>query len=153
MRIAATYENGSIFQHFGRTEQFKIYDVEDNKVVSSTIIGNNGIGHGALAGLLADNTIDVLICGGLGGGAMNALMNAGITVVAGAEGEGENLFLPELTVTIMATEKDTSAVITAMRMRAAAVVITTMKKSAAEAAAAAAACLSWSWTEKMPAGM
>ena len=53
----------------------------------------------------------------------------------------------------MATEKDTSAVITAMRMRAAAVVITTMKKSAAEAAAAAAACLSWSWTEKMPAGM
>ena len=49
MRIAATYENGSIFQHFGRTEQFKIYDVEDNKVVSSTIIGNNGIGHGALA--------------------------------------------------------------------------------------------------------
>ena len=89
MRIAATYENGSIFQHFGRTEQFKIYDVEDNKVVSSTIIGNNGIGHGALAGLLADNTIDVLICGGLGGGAMNALMNAGITVVAGAEGDAD----------------------------------------------------------------
>ena len=89
MRIAATYENGSIFQHFGRTEQFKIYDVEDNKVVSSTIIGNNGIGHGALAGLLADITIDVLICGGLGGGAMNALMNAGITVVAGAEGDAD----------------------------------------------------------------
>ena len=89
MRIAATYENGSIFQHFGRTEQFKIYDVEDSKVVSSTIIGNNGIGHGALAGLLADNTIDVLICGGLGGGAMNALMNAGITVVAGAEGDAD----------------------------------------------------------------
>lgn len=89
MRIAATYDNGQIFQHFGRTEQFKVYDVEDGKIVSGTVMGSNGIGHGALAGLLADNTIDVLICGGLGGGAMNALMDAGITVVAGAEGDAD----------------------------------------------------------------
>ena len=89
MRIATTYANGNIFQHFGRTENFKVYDVEDNKVVSSQVIGSNGIGHGALAGLLADNTIDVLICGGLGGGALNALTQAGITVVAGAEGDAD----------------------------------------------------------------
>lgn len=89
MRIAATYENGNIFQHFGRTESFKVYDVEDGKVLSSEVISSGGVGHGALAGLLADNTIDVLICGGLGGGAMNALEDAGITVVAGAEGNAD----------------------------------------------------------------
>ena len=89
MRIAATYDNGNIFQHFGRTENFKVYDVEDGKVVSSQVMGSNGIGHGALAGLLADNSIDVLICGGLGGGAMNALTQAGITVIAGAQGSAD----------------------------------------------------------------
>ena len=89
MRIAATYENGNIFQHFGRTESFKVYDVEDGKILSSKVISSGGAGHGALAGLLADNTIDVLICGGLGGGAMNALADAGITVIAGAEGNAD----------------------------------------------------------------
>lgn len=89
MRIAATYDNGSIFQHFGRTEYFKVYDVEDGKIVSSQVIGSDGVGHGALAGLLAGHTIDVLICGGLGGGAMNALTRAGITVIAGAQGDAD----------------------------------------------------------------
>ena len=86
MKIAVTYDNGNVFQHFGRTEQFKIYDVENGKIVSSEVIGNDGLGHGALAGLLANNAINVLICGGLGGGAMNALTSAGIEVVAGASG-------------------------------------------------------------------
>ena len=86
MKIAVTYDNGTIFQHFGRTENFKVYEIEDGKVVSSEVIGSNGIGHGALAGLLSDQDIQVLICGGLGGGAMNALQSAGIEVVAGASG-------------------------------------------------------------------
>ena len=64
MKIAATYDNGNIFQHFGKTEFFKVYEVEDNKVVSSEVISSNGTGHGALAGLLADQGISVLICGG-----------------------------------------------------------------------------------------
>ena len=89
MKIAATYENGNIFQHFGRTEQFKIYEIEDGKVVSSQVIGNDGLGHGALAGLLADHAIDVLICGGLGAGAQNALASAGVEVVAGASGSAD----------------------------------------------------------------
>ena len=54
MKIAVTYDNGEIFQHFGKTEFFKVYEVEDNKVVSSEVIGSNGTGHGALAGLLAE---------------------------------------------------------------------------------------------------
>ena len=89
MKIAVTYDNGNIFQHFGRTEQFKVYEVEDNKIISSEVVGSDGIGHGALAGLLAGHDIAVLICGGLGGGAMNALMNAGIEVCAGASGSAD----------------------------------------------------------------
>lgn len=63
MKIAVTYDNGEIFQHFGKTESFKVYEVEDNKVVSSEVIGSNGTGHGALAGLLAEQGVNVLICG------------------------------------------------------------------------------------------
>ena len=86
MKIAVTYDNGNVFQHFGRTEQFKVYEVEDNKVVSSEVIGSNGTGHGALAGLLAGQNVDVLICGGIGGGAQAALAEAGVELCAGAEG-------------------------------------------------------------------
>ena len=66
MKIAVTYDNGEIFQHFGRTENFKIYEVEEQKVISSEVISSNGIGHGALAGVLAEQGVDVLICGGIG---------------------------------------------------------------------------------------
>lgn len=89
MKIAVTYDNGQIFQHFGRTENFKVYEVEDGKVVSSEVIGSNGIGHGALAGLLADRAVDVLICGGIGGGAQAALAEAGVELCAGAEGDAD----------------------------------------------------------------
>ena len=87
MKIVVTYDNGNVFQHFGRTEFFKVYDVEDNKVVSSEIIGSNGTGHGALAGLLAGQSVDVLICGGIGGGAQEALAQAGVELCAGAQGD------------------------------------------------------------------
>ena len=87
MKIAVTYDNGNVFQHFGRTEFFKVYDVVDNKVISSEVIGSNGVGHGALAGLLSDRSVDVLICGGIGGGAQQALADAGVELIAGAEGD------------------------------------------------------------------
>lgn len=87
-RIAVTYDgNGNVFQHFGKTESFKIYEVEDNKVISSEIIGSNGAGHGALAGLLAEKQINVVICGGIGQGAQDALSEQGIEVYSGAEGD------------------------------------------------------------------
>ena len=90
-RIAVTYDNGQVFQHFGRTEAFKVYEVEDDKVINSQIVESNGVGHGALAGLLADNTIDVLICGGIGGGAMAALEERSIEVCAGAQGDADEV--------------------------------------------------------------
>ena len=89
MKIAVTYENGNVFQHFGKTEFFKVFEVEDGKVVSSEVIGSNGTGHGALAGLLAGQSVDVLICGGIGGGAQAALADAGVELCAGAKGNVE----------------------------------------------------------------
>jgi len=89
MKIAVTYENGTIFQHFGRTENFRIYDVEDGAVVSSEVMNAGGVGHEALAELLAQHDISVLICGGMGAGAQAALAEAGIEVYAGAEGSAD----------------------------------------------------------------
>ncbi len=86
MKIAVTYEDGNVFQHFGRTENFKIYEVEDGKVVSAEVMSSDGVGHEALAWLLKDSGIDALICGGMGQGAQDALAEAGIEVCAGAEG-------------------------------------------------------------------
>ena len=89
MRIAVTYENGQIFQHFGHTEQFKVYDVADGKVIASEVVDTNGSGHGALAGVLTALKADVLICGGIGGGAQMALAAAGIKLYGGASGSAD----------------------------------------------------------------
>lgn len=89
MKIAATYENGQIFQHFGHTEKFKVYDVQDGKIVSAKVIDTNGSGHGALAGVLKDLGVDTLICGGIGGGAQMALAEAGIKLYGGVSGDAD----------------------------------------------------------------
>ena len=86
MRIAVTYEDGNIFQHFGHSEQFKLYDVEDGKIVNTQVVDTNGQGHGALAGFLTSANVDVLICGGIGGGAQNALAQAGIRLYGAVAG-------------------------------------------------------------------
>ena len=89
MRIAVTYENGNIFQHFGHTEMFKVYDVLDGKIVASEVVDTNGSGHGALAGVLTALQADVLICGGIGGGAQMALAAAGIRLYGGVSGSAD----------------------------------------------------------------
>ena len=89
MRIAVCYENGEIFQHFGHTEQFKIYDVEDGKIVREQVVDTNGSGHGALAGFLQALKADAMICGGIGMGAQMALADAGIRLYAGVQGAAD----------------------------------------------------------------
>lgn len=89
MRIAVTYENGEIFQHFGHTQQFKVYEVENGAVVASKVVDTNGSGHGALAGVLMSLQADVLICGGIGGGAQMALAEAGIKLYGGVSGDAD----------------------------------------------------------------
>ena len=89
MKIAVTYDNGQIFQHFGHTEQFKVYTIEDGKVIMAEVIDTNGQGHGALAGVLNSIDADALICGGIGGGAQMALAQAGIRLFAGVAGDAD----------------------------------------------------------------
>jgi len=90
MKIAVTYENGEIFQHFGHTAQFKVYDVQDSIIVKAEVIDTNGSGHGALAGLLSELGVDTLICGGIGGGAQTALAQAGIKLYGGVSGNADD---------------------------------------------------------------
>ena len=89
MKIAVTYENGEIFGHFVHTKQFKVYETENGKIISSKVVDTNGSGHGALAGMLSALNIDVLICGGIGGGAQMALSNAGIKLFGGVQGNAD----------------------------------------------------------------
>ena len=89
MRIAVTYENGMVFQHFGHTEQFKLYDVADGGIVSAEVIGTDGSGHEALAAFLKAHGVDALICGGIGDGAQAALTEQGIELCAGAAGDAD----------------------------------------------------------------
>lgn len=89
MRIAVTYENGKIFQHFGHTEAFKIYEIQDGQVVAAEVVATNGSGHGALAGFLTAYGVDALICGGIGPGAQMALAEMGIALYAGVAGPAD----------------------------------------------------------------
>jgi len=89
MKIAVTYDNGQVFQHFGHTENFKVYEVQDNKIINTEIVSSNELGHSALAYLLEENKINVLICGGIGGCAIGALKEYGIELFAGISGDAD----------------------------------------------------------------
>lgn len=90
MKIAVTYEAGIVFQHFGHTAAFKLYEVENGEVKSCTVVDTQGHGHGALAGFLKEQGVDTLICGGIGGGAQMALAQAGIRFYGGVWGDADD---------------------------------------------------------------
>ena len=89
MKIAVTYEDGEIFQHFGHSEKFKVYETDGRNILSSKVIDTAGSGHGALAGFLLAEGVDALICGGIGGGAKTALAQAGIQLMGGVSGSAD----------------------------------------------------------------
>ena len=91
MKIAVTYEDGQVFQHFGRTSEFKVYDVEGDQIVSSQVMGTMGRGHGELIGVLMNFGVSVLLCGGIGGGARDGLMRSGIRVCSGHVGPADDV--------------------------------------------------------------
>ena len=97
MRIGVTYENGEIFQHFGHTEQFKLYDVENGKIKQTQVVDTNGQGHGALSSFLTNAGVEVLICGGIGGGAQTALAAAGIRLFGGVSGNADEAVMNYIT--------------------------------------------------------
>lgn len=89
MKLAVTYENGQVFQHFGHSKQFKLYEIGGGRVLSSEVVDTGSSGHGALAGLLKSLGAEALICGGIGGGAKAALAEAGISLYPGVTGEAD----------------------------------------------------------------
>ena len=89
MKIAVTYENGEVFQHFGRTQHFKVYEAEEGKITSSKVIGNDGLSHGALGEILMREKVDVFICGGIGGGARDMITSRGIKLLPGVSGDAD----------------------------------------------------------------
>ena len=101
MKIAVTYDNGSVFQHFGHTEQFKIYTVENDACTGAEVVDTCGSGHGALAGFLKAHGVDVLICGGIGGGAQAALAEAGIRLYGGVQGNADAAVADYLTGSLL----------------------------------------------------
>lgn len=89
MKVAVTYSEGQVFQHFGHTEYFKVYTVEGAQVTASKVVATNGSGHGALAGFLEAQGVTALICGGIGAGARMALAQAGILIYGGVQGDAD----------------------------------------------------------------
>lgn len=89
MKIAAAYENGKIFQHFGHCESFKIYESDGKTITSSNVVSAAGSGHGALAVFLKQHGVDTLICGGIGAGARQALAAQGIRLYPGVTGDAD----------------------------------------------------------------
>lgn len=91
MKIATTYEKetGNIFQHFGKTQNFKIYEIEDNKIVKSEIIDNGGFGHHDLVGYLKNLGVELLILGNRGQGAIDALQAGGLKEFPGVIGNAD----------------------------------------------------------------
>jgi len=89
MKIAVPFEDGQVFQHFGRSAQFKFYEAENGQLLRTEVIPTNGQGHGALAGFLVQHGADVVLCGGIGTGAQVALMQAGIQLFGGLSGAAD----------------------------------------------------------------
>ena len=89
MKIAVTYEDGQVFQHFGHSQAFKVYELREGQVISGAVVPTSGSGHGALAGFLQELGVKALICGGIGGGARQALEQSGIALYAGVSGSAD----------------------------------------------------------------
>ncbi len=90
IKIAVTTdEKNNVFQHFGKSEAFTIYELRGEELISKNVLNSNGSGHSELVGLLVEQKINVLICGGIGMGAMEGLLAAGILVIPGTQGDAD----------------------------------------------------------------
>lgn len=96
MKIAVTTENEMVFQHFGHSKEFTIYEIENEQVICKKSLDTGASGHGALADILKANSVNVLICGGIGLGAKSALREKRIELVPGVEGKADEMVVKYL---------------------------------------------------------
>lgn len=100
MILAIPYDDGQIFQHFGHTEYFRLYEIREGYVVNAETVPTNCSGHGALPQFLLAHKVDAVICGGMGSGMVNALRSALITVFPGASGDCDEAVVKFLSGTL-----------------------------------------------------
>lgn len=96
MIIAVTSKDGEVFQHFGHSEEFTLFEVENGTVIETKKVPTNGQGHGALADFLNIHSVNVVICGGIGGGAKAALREKRIEIVPGVIGKVDEIIIKYL---------------------------------------------------------
>ncbi len=103
MKIVVNYLDGEIFQHFGQTPEFKIYEVEDGKVVDSYVISADSEGHRALGKQIVALKADVVICGSLGIPMLEILESAGIKVCGNVSGNADEAVQAYLNGTLVSS--------------------------------------------------
>ena len=134
MKIAIPYENGQVFQHFGHSAQFKLYTAEEGRITGAEVVSTDGQGHGALVGFLVRNGVNVLLCGGIGGGAQMALAQAGIRLCGGITGDADSAAAAYLAGTLV-FDPNARCTTTTRRVTAAALMPATPTRAAAPVAA------------------
>ena len=135
MKIAIPYENGQVFQHFGHSAQFKLYTAEEGRITGAEVVSTDGQGHGALVGFLVRNGVNVLLCGGIGGGAQMALAQAGIRLCGGITGDADSAAGLILPARWSLTPTPAAPTTTTRRVTAAALMPATPTRAAAPVAA------------------
>lgn len=114
MKIAVSYKDGEVFQHFGHSEQFKIYETDHNQILDSEIIEIEGHGHTVVCNALKEKGVNIVLCGGIGQGAKSLLSQYGIHSFGGVSGNCDEVVYQYLTgklefTTAVTCTKDKSA--------------------------------------------
>lgn len=109
VKIAVTStESGNVHEHFGRCETFTIYELEGDNLIHREVLKNTGSGHEEVANFIKELGANVVICGGIGAPAMNLLMEAGILVIPGMQGDVDIATASYLDGAIYAEEAESS---------------------------------------------
>lgn len=86
-KIAVAAEGNMVTQHFGHCQNFNIYDTEDGKIIKEESIPNPGHRPGFLPNYLHDLGVNLIVSGGMGGGAIDIFEMHGIEIIVGASGD------------------------------------------------------------------
>ena len=88
MKIAVPMEHDEIYQHFGKTKAFRVYDVDKSgRIIGYQDVPTKGTEHGALPVFLHELDVSVVICGGLGMPMYNGLIGFDMQVYGGVSGD------------------------------------------------------------------
>lgn len=87
MRIAVAAMGNTVAGHFGHCENFIFFDTENNQITAENSVPNPGHRPGFLPNFLADNGAQVIISGGMGGGAVDIFNERGVEVIIGVQGD------------------------------------------------------------------